>query len=158
MSNVLLRLHTDNDAPKSLDVFIRAVRETASNDYTAEQISAWANSDDRDRVAWTRSRAAANTQVAEIDGHLAGFIDVAADGYIDMLFVDPSRVRTGIASALLAWAETTARASGAVQLSTHASITARPFFAAHGFVVVEERKPVLRGIALTNYLMTAALR
>ena len=42
---------------------------------------------------------------------------------------------------------------GAVELSTHASLTARPFFEAHGFAVVVEQHPVLRGVALTNFVM-----
>ncbi|MNW68344.1 putative N-acetyltransferase YafP [compost metagenome] len=50
-----------------------------------------------------------------------------------------------------------AREHGAVELTTYASLTARPFFEKHGFVVVEERQPVLRGVSLTNFRMRKPL-
>ncbi len=151
-----LRGYQETDAAATRAVFTRAIRVTARRDYTSEQIDAWAG-DDHDDAQWHSARAAANTHVAEIHQRLAGFIDVSAEGYIDMLFVDPAHSREGVASALLHWAETTAREAGALRLSTHSSITARSFFEAHGFVVDEELAPVRHGHALTNYRMTAAL-
>ena len=38
-------------------------------------------------------------------------------------------------------------------LYAEVSITARRFFEKMGFVVVEERHPVVRGVELTNYAM-----
>ncbi|MFA5566135.1 MAG: GNAT family N-acetyltransferase [Acidimicrobiia bacterium] len=151
-----LRSYTESDALATLHLFLRAIREQASHDYSAEQIDAWAH-DDRDLLEWHQTREQANTQVAEIDGHVIGFIDVATNGYIDMLYVDPAHGRTGIASALLNWAKETAMASGADRLSTHASITARQFFKAHEFVTEQECTPTVRGVAMTNYRMTLAL-
>ena len=151
-----LRGYEETDAAGTLAVFTRAVRVTASRYYNPQQIDAWAN-DDRDVAEWHRVRAAANTQVAEIDGRPIGFIDVSPEGYINMLFVDPDHLREGVASTLLHWADATAREAGAIHLSTHASIAARPFFEEHGFVVDEECTPIIRGIALTNYHMTFTL-
>jgi putative acetyltransferase len=153
---VELRDYTDADARATLDVFLRAVRVTAARDYTPEQVRAWAP-DDVDPVAWGTRRAGARTRVAVQDGAVVGFTDVDAAGYVDMLFVDPDAARTGVARALLDWAVRTARADGAAELTTHASITARPFFAAHGFDVVAEQHPVRRGVALTNYRMRRPL-
>lgn len=151
-----LRAYTPEDAPATLDVFRRAVRVTAARDYTAEQLAAWAP-DDLDPVAWATRRGAARTEVAVRDGAVVGFTDVDATGYVDMLFVDPGAARQGVALALLSWAVATAAAAGAVELTTHASLTARPFFEAHGFVVVAEQHPVRRGVALTNYRMRRPL-
>ena len=78
-------------------------------------------------------------------------------GYIDMMFVDPAVTRRGVATALLGRVPEIAREQGADELTTYASLTARPFFEKHGFVVVEEREPVLRGISLTNFSMRRAL-
>lgn len=147
-----VRPYAESDALDTLDVFLRAVHETASRDYTAEQVTAWADID-RNPIAWHQTRAAANTQVAEVDGQIVGFTDLSADGYIDMLFVDPAHLRKGVASALIARAEATARATGIQQLCTHASSTARPFFEAYGFTVEEERTRVVRGVGMTNYRM-----
>jgi GNAT superfamily N-acetyltransferase len=74
-----------------------------------------------------------------IDGHVAGFTDLDDHGYIDMLFVDPDFGRHGVASALLASVVALARQRGTVALTTYASLTAKPLFERHGFVVTEER-------------------
>lgn len=137
-------------------MFLAAVAQTAARDYTPAQLEAWARPD-RDRDAWARARARANTRVAEVDGRIAGFTDVTDDGYIDMMFVDPDHGARGVATALLAWAETTARATAATRLSTRASITARPFFEARGFAVVEECTAIANGVTLTNYQMIRPL-
>jgi len=151
-----LRDHTPDDAPATLAVFRRAITGTAARDYTPEQVAAWAP-DEIDPDAWAARRAAARTRVAVRDGAVVGFTDVDAAGYVDMLFVDPGAARQGVARALLDWAVRTAAADGATELTTHASITARPFFAAHGFVVVAEQHPVRRGVTLTNYRMRRPL-
>lgn len=151
-----LRDYRASDAVSTLEVFTRAVQVTASHDYSPEQIDAWVGAD-RSLTDWHGARAASNTQVAEVDGELVGFTDVSSTGYIDMLFVDPAHAREGVASALLDWARASATRSGAKGLSTHASITARPFFEGHGFVTEAERTPILRGVSLTNYRMILPL-
>jgi putative acetyltransferase len=40
---------------------------------------------------------------------------------------------------------------------THASITARPFFEAHGFRVDEVRHPVRNGVTFENFAMSRPL-
>ena len=149
---MILRDYREPDGPATLDVFLRAIRVTAARDYAPEQVAAWA-SDEIDPAGWAARRASARTQVAEVDGRVVGFTDVDDRGYVDMLFVDPAFARQGVATALLDWAVATARSLGAGELSTHASLTARPFFEAQGFVVVVEQQPVLRGVALTNFVM-----
>ena len=153
---MILRPYRASDAGGTLDVFLRAIRTTASRDYTPEQVGAWA-SDEIDVVAWGDRRLAARTQVAELDGVVVGFTDVDDEGYVDMLFVDPAVGRRGVATALLAWVVDTAQAAGASELTTHASLTARPFFERVGFEVVAERRPVLRGVAMTNFAMRRTL-
>jgi len=152
-----IRAYTDDDAAGTLAVFLAAVTQTASADYTPEQISAWAGADERDLASWHAARAARATVVAVLDAEVVGFTDVDDAGYVDMMFVDPAVVRRGVASALLDHVAATAVGHGARELSTHASVTARPFFERRGFVVVEERRPVVRGVALTNYRMVRTL-
>lgn len=149
---MILRPFRESDAATTLDVFLRAIRTTASRDYTPEQVAAWA-SDDIDVAGWSARRADHRTQLAEVDGRVVGFTDVDEHGYIDMLFVDPDVARTGVASALFEWALEMARDLGATELTTHASLTARPFFERQGFEVVVEQRPVLRGVELTNFVM-----
>jgi putative acetyltransferase len=155
---VHLRDYTPDDAGPTLGVFLRAVRVTAARDYTPEQIAAWAP-DDVDPAVWAARRAAARTRVAVADdGAVVGFSDVDESGYVDMMFVDPGAAGQGVATALLDWVVRTARAAGTAELTTHASVTARPFFERRGFVVEAEQHPVRRGVELTNYRMRRTLR
>ncbi|MFC5930447.1 GNAT family N-acetyltransferase [Cryobacterium melibiosiphilum] len=144
------------DAEASLAVFQRAIRVTASRDYSPEQIAVWAP-DNVNITVWAAKRVAAGTVVATINGRVVGFTDVDDRGYIDMMFVDPSVSGRGVATALLAWVGELARSRGIRQLTSHVSLTAQAFFEKNGFVVVEERHPVRGGVALTNFLMRRAV-
>lgn len=136
--------HSD-DAAETLAVFISAVTETASADYTAEQVQAWAQPERRDVGAWHAAMLARNCIVATIGGELAGFSDVSPDGDVDVMFVAPRHQRRGVARQLLAHVEAHARSEGTPALSADVSITARPFFERHGFRVEAEQRPVKAG-------------
>ena len=147
-----IRAYVDSDAAPTLDVFRRAIRETASRHYSPEQVEVWARPD-IDLDGWAQKRAATETLVSTIDDVLAGFIDIDSTGHIDMLFVSPDFGHQGVATALLAAAMASAERSGITTLSVEASLTAKPFFEKHGFVVIEEQKPILRGVEMTNFRM-----
>lgn len=151
-----IRRYTDGDAQATLDVFVRAVRQTARADYTAEQVEAWAP-DDLDLVAWHQRRQASDTLVAVVADRVAGFSDLDGDGYVDMLFVDPDFARQGVATALISTVLELARQRRIATLTTYASLTARPFFERQGFVVTQERHFVLRGVNQTNFAMRCAV-
>jgi putative acetyltransferase len=151
-----LREYTDSDAEATLTVFLRAIRETAAGDYSPDQAAAWA-AEHRDLAAWAASRTAAHTQVAIIDGRVVGFTDLDDDGYVDMLFVDPDFGRQGVATSMLAATIALARQRGTVALTTYASLTAKPLFERHGFVVPEERHFLSRDVELTNVAMRCEL-
>ena len=133
-----LRPYTPGDAQATSVIFQRAVRETASAHYSPVQVEAWA-ADGGNPDSWAAARAAVHTQLAVVDGHVVGFIDLDGDGYIDMLFVDPDFGRQGVASTLLAWVIAEARQRGLPALTTFASLTSRPVFERHGFLITGER-------------------
>ena len=151
-----IRPYSPADSGPTLALFRSAIRTTAAADYSPEQVAAWA-SDDIDPAAWAARRSERNTVVADLDGRVVGFTDVDDTGYLDMMHVDPAVGRSGVGSALLAWAVEEATNAGADRLRTHASITARPFFEAHGFRVDEVRHPVRNGVVFENYAMSRAL-
>ncbi|WP_117051326.1 GNAT family N-acetyltransferase, partial [Klebsiella pneumoniae] len=78
-----------------------------------------------------------------------GFI-TAVDDYIDLLFVSPDYSRQGVASALL---NTLLRQLPERVYTVEASITAKPFFARHGFTVMQPQEVTARGEQFLNYLM-----
>ncbi len=136
-----------------LSVFNRAVHETASADYSPEQVRAWAPTDP-DLAQWSAARAAATGFVAVADGSVIGFTEVDDSGHVNMMFVDPDWVRQGVASQLLEQATAHAVLHGATTMTTDASVTARGFFESHGFVAIAAQHPVRAGVMLTNYRMT----
>jgi putative acetyltransferase len=150
-----IRAYGEADALPTLDTFLRAIRETASADYDAEQVSVWGR--ERNAAEWAEKRRAAYTLVAVEAGSVAGFIDLDESGYIDMLFVNPDFARQGVATALLGAVLDAAAKRGLPELTVHASLTARPFFELHRFVVLEERHPVVEGVEFTNYRMRRSL-
>lgn len=88
------------------------------------------------------------TLVAVSDDIIVGFGDIDDTGYLDRLFVHKDYQRQGIATALCDMLEV-----GFNRITTHASITAKPFFSHRGYRVIKEQQVVRYGISLTNYVM-----
>ncbi|QBE49552.1 GNAT family N-acetyltransferase [Leucobacter triazinivorans] len=152
-----IRPYERADAARTLETFIAAVTRIAAADYTREQIRAWARPEQRDPESWHPEMNGRNSFVATLDGDVAGFSDVAADGRIDMMFVSPEQQRRGVARELLAEAERRAGERGAEELYADVSITARPLFERYGFRVEREQRPVRHGIELVNFRMRKRL-
>ena len=141
-----IRPYRDDDFTALGAIFLRAVQETASHDYSPRQIAAWAQIDE---TRWRHKMRESLVWVAAMDQRPVGFI-TAVDRYIDLLFVAPEYGRRGIASALLQ--ELFAQIPHG-SLTVDASITAKPFFARHGFRVEEEQQVAVRGETFINYRM-----
>lgn len=156
LPTVILRPYRDQDATATRAVFERAVRITASADYTPQQVDAWApvSLDASAFAAWAAARAAAETTVAvNDDDEVVGFSDLVQSTLLDMLYVDPSVGWRGVGSALVRHVVSLAREGGADAVDTYASLTARPLFERHGFVVIEQSWPVVHDVAMTNFKM-----
>lgn len=153
-----LRPYQPQDARATREVFERAVHMTASRDYSSEQIDAWApvGIADADLAAWSNARNSAHTVVAVEGDQVVGFTDLV-DGALDMLYVDPSVGGRGVGTALVDAILNLARERGIDAVETYASLTARALFERHGFVVVEQRSPVVGGVTMTNFKMSRSL-
>jgi putative acetyltransferase len=133
-------------------LFYDTVHTVNSRDYAKEQLNAWATGN-VDIDAWNSSLMAHNTLIAEIDGLIVGFADMDDTGYLDRLYVHKDYQRRGIALALLKQLELSAQKAGISSFTTHASITAIPFFEKQGYKVVAENRVVRNGVTLLNYKM-----
>lgn len=135
MSNsiITVRAYRADDLDSVIEIFLRAIRDTASANYDAEQIAAWARAD---RAAWAERRLSHPTWIADVDGRPAGFTDLENDGHLDMMYVHPQFGRQGVGTRLIRTAEDHARARGIVRLYSEVSLTARTLFERAGFVVV----------------------
>ena len=148
-----MRAYDGQDAEATWDAYFRAIRDTASKDYSAEQVAAWAP-EQVDLAKWSERRLAAHTFVATIDERVIGFSDVTDDGLLDMLFVHSDAGGRGVARALVGAVVGKARELGLSRIHTHASRTARPAFERFGFEV-ERANPDnwIRGENVPNYDM-----
>lgn len=146
-----VRPYQPDDARATIDIFLRAIREVASKDYSPAQIAAWAKIDDAE--VWAQYRASRPTWLAMDGSTPIGFTDLKSDGCLDMMFVSPDYQGKGVASLLLATVENAARKQGFQRIFTEASLTARPFFERKGFRAVTAQQVEKRGQILSNFLM-----
>lgn len=145
---MLLRPYCSEDCPALADLFYQTVHTVNARDYSPSQLDAWADGH-ADLAAWDRSLSRHHTLVAVLDGRIVGFADMADNGYLDRLYVHKDYQGQGIATALCDALEQAVPGP----YETHASLTARPFFAHRGYQVVKEQQVERKGILLTNFVM-----
>lgn len=151
-----LRPYRDADAAALLALFRDTVRRVNFRDYGPEQIAAWA-SDEIDSAAWAARFSGRFAVVAEQSGRPIGFTELEADGHIDRFYVSADHQRLGVGRALLTAVVAEAERRGLPRLYVEASITARPFFAAHGFAELAKQTVVARGVEFVNFRMERRL-
>lgn len=143
-----LREYRSSDCKEITELFYHTVHTVNAKDYTREQLHVWATGQvDLDK--WNQSLQEHYTIVAVENDVLVGFGDIDSTGYLDRLFVHADHQRKGIAVAICDRLEQAVPGT----ITTHASITAKPFFEKRGYKVVKEQQVERQGIALTNFVM-----
>jgi putative acetyltransferase len=140
-----------------LRLFRNTIRRVNAQDYSPNQIDAWA-SEEIDPVAWAARFLGQFTVVAEQPDRLVGFAELEPNGHIDRVYVSADHQRQGIGRKLLRALLAEARRQNLPRLFVEASITARPFFEAHGFTITASQVVTCRGAAFVNYRMEVTLR
>ncbi|MEM1407434.1 MAG: GNAT family N-acetyltransferase [Bacteroidota bacterium] len=147
---MIKRKAEESDLEAILILYVKSIQETCKNDYSYEQIEAWtASVEDRDK--WLTRIKEQCFILIELADELAGFASLENNSYIDLMYVDPRFQGQGVATRLLRELLALTNAS---ELTTDASITARPFFEKHGFEVIKENRFKLKGVEIINYQMT----
>ncbi|MEJ2036738.1 MAG: GNAT family N-acetyltransferase [Maritimibacter sp.] len=138
-------------------IFFCAIYEGTRHVYTLDERRAWAgptiNLDH-----WKDRLQTLTGFIAEINEDPVGFMTIDKSGYIDLSFVSPSCAGQGIGGALLKRVELWASENGASELSTAASLAARPFFEKHGWQVVDAETVTRHGTALKRFQMRKSLQ
>ena len=150
---MIVRKYQSLDCEEMAQLFYDTVHTINRKDYSKEQLDAWADGT-VDLNAWDQSFRAHVSLVAVEGETLLGFADMAADGYLDRLYVSYSAQRQGVATALVQALEARVQVQHYV---THASITAVPFFEAMGYHVVRAQTVERKGVLLTNFIMEKAV-
>lgn len=146
---IYLRRYQPSDVEKLAELFYQTVHTVNAADYNESQLDAWADGN-LDKEAWNQSLLAHDSVVAVSVGEIVGFGDMDAKGYLDRLYVHKDYQKQGIASAICDRLE---QGSASKVFSTHASITAKPFFEKRGYCTVAEQEVERKGQKLTNYIM-----
>lgn len=145
---MIIRKYQPSDCKELTELFYNTVHNVNAKDYAKEQLDVWATGK-VDFEKWNESLQEHFSVVAVDDEIIVGFGDIDKTGYLDRLFVHADYQRKGIATAICNQLEQTVQGD----ITTHASITAKPFFEKRGYKIVKEQQVERQGIFLTNFCM-----
>jgi putative acetyltransferase len=152
----MVRRYQDGDHLSIGRIYHEAIHRLARRDYTVEQLTAWAGTKG-DPEQWSRDWKARCERkrpfVKEVDGKVAGFIELDPDGHIDCTFVDPDHAGQGVMNEIMAEVKREACLLGLPRLFAEVSITARGFFERQGFEWKRDNVAAIDGIELDNFIM-----
>ncbi len=153
MEKIDIREYREADCEKIACLFLDTVYTINGKDYTKDQLEAWTEGK-TDIEWWGRSFKGRYALVAVRNGTIIGFGDMDKSGYLDRLYVHKDFQRRGAATALCRKLEE--RCPG--RITTHASVTARPFFEKRGYRVVRKQQVKRKGIILINFVMEKRMK
>ncbi len=152
-----IRLYQPSDLKEVMDLFYDNVHTVCVNDYTQEQLDAWAPKD-ANIYRWESSLSKNHTLVVIADDHIVGFGNIGQTGYLDRLYVDRHYLHQGVGTLILDNLEKYAGVKGNTYMNTQASITSKPFFEARGYTCIEKQIVERRGVRLRRYLMEKKIK
>lgn len=144
------------DLPEVLTLFRETVLAVNRQDYTLEQVQVWAKGAEN-LARWEQAIREQYFLLARIEEKLTGFGSLDQNGCIDFLYIHKNHQGQGIATTLFHAMEGEARREKVQELTTDASITARPFFERQGFHVKQRQEQVRESITLVNFRMLKRL-
>lgn len=150
-----VRPYVAADAAALAQIFYDAVQTGAADHYNQAQRDAWCPvvpAADK----WAARLRSLVTFVAD-DLVPIGFISMTPDGYIDLLFVTPTRVGGGVAHALYQAIEAEAQRRRLCKLTVQASHLAKPFFLRQDWRVDAPNTVFKDTVSLGNWMMSKTL-
>ena len=145
---MIIREYQSSDCKEITDLFYNTVHVVNAKDYTEEQLNAWATGN-VELEQWNQSLQEHFSLVAIDHGMIVGFGDIDSTGYLDRLYVHKDYQGKGIATAICEALEKAIPG----KITTHASITAKPFFENRGYKVTIEQQVNRQNVLLTNFVM-----
>lgn len=147
-----IRAVRESDLESILQVFKDSVWNISYEDYSREQLDAWASAA-HDIQRWKDKIKLQYFIVAYVNGKLVGFGALENNDLIDLLYVHKNFQGSGVGTGILENLISIARSKGSNVLKAVVSKTARRFFEARGFAIAQEQSIQIKGIALINYQM-----
>jgi putative acetyltransferase len=154
--DMLIRNYHPGDAAAVTNLFYETVRSVNLQDYSDEQVHAWAPAVP-DPDIWNSRLRERCTLIAEENGQICAFAELERDGHLNMFYCRKDVIRRGVGLALYSEVELKAIGLGLERIFTDASITARRFFEHCGFLVLRKQTVTRNGIKLSNFRMEKSL-
>lgn len=145
---MIIRDYQPSDCKEITELFYNTVHTVNAKDYTKEQLDVWAIGQ-VDLEKWNQSLQEHYSIVAIENEVIVGFGDIDKTGYLDRLFVHADYQGKVIATGICNQLEQTIQGN----ITTHSSITAKPFFEKRGYRVIKEQQVERQGIFLANFIM-----
>ncbi len=146
-----------DEARAFLEVHHAAIRGIPNGIYPLEVIEAWSSPPVTEAVIerFLQNPGEEIRLVAEVDGQIVGIgALVVANSELRACYIHPAAARQGVGSALVSEIERIAKDDGLTHLQLASSINAEPFYASHGYEVVERGEHVLRtGVRMASVKM-----
>ncbi|WP_165784615.1 GNAT family N-acetyltransferase [Solitalea longa] len=154
---MLIRKAQIKDVDGLKQLFFDTINAINSRDYNKEQVEVWSSTVNNiksliDRIHKQHFYVAYNE-----NGSITGFASIDDSGYLDLMFVHKDFQRMGVASILFEKLKEIARTLKLMEITTEASITAKPFFEKKGFTVIRQQEIFINTVGLTNYKMQLLL-
>jgi putative acetyltransferase len=138
------------------DIMFDAVRNGPS-EYSERQRTAWVPAPRRG-AEWNQRLAAQDVIIGEYEDEALGFMSLCRNGYVDFAYIRPAAQGTGLFRQMFRQIEERASLLGIELLWVHASLAARPAFAAVGFTVRKREVVEIGGERLERFEMEKTLR
>src|SRR6476469_6060089 len=139
-----------------MQLFYDTVHTVNARHYRKDQLNGWAP-EKSDKRFWEERLKKAVCKVAFLNNQMVGFTELADGSHVDTLYVHKDFQRRKVAAKLMQELMQIAEKRNYTMLTTEASITAKPFFEAHGFRVTQIKKKLYNGKDFTNYKMKKVL-
>ncbi len=149
---MVIREYKRSDLTALSQLYYDTIHRINARDYSPEQIEAWAP-EVPETSFWQNRFKNRRVFVAEEEGVVTGFAEFEFTGHIDCFYVHHAWQRRGVGALLLERIERDADARRMRRLFADVSLTARPFFEAMGFRVVEPREKLYRGCRFRQFAM-----
>jgi len=151
-----IRKYIPGEEPQLWRLYFETIHTVNVGDYTPAQVAAWAP-EQIDPENWRRRIASIQPFVCFQGEEILGYADLQPSGLIDHFYVHHAHQRRGVGRLLMERIHTAAADQSLPELHSHVSITAKPFFAAHGFEMVAEQQVEIGDQTLTNFKMKKQL-
>lgn len=151
-TKLVIRPAMPEDGKQIGQLIFDTVRTINRRDYNQQQVEAWVP----DPFIYA-SFAERGAYVADLEGSIVGFGNITETGYLHRFYIHRDFQRQGIGSLLYDALERQAQALKLKEMTTEASITAKPFFLAKGWKVQDRQTVILREVSFINYKMCKAL-